>query len=98
MPPRWPARRYRHAYHDARATLLIGKTATSRGLPLEHYAFPAFGIPSFRPIGPEVEPCVVYSIARQESAFNPRVVSSAHALGLMQVTPDAGRLLPRNST
>ncbi len=82
-------------HHDARATLLIGKTATSRGLPLEHYAFPAFGIPSFRPIGPEVEPCVVYSIARQESAFNPRVVSSAHALGLMQVTPDAGRFIAK---
>jgi soluble lytic murein transglycosylase len=82
-------------HHDARATLLIGKTATRRGLPLEHYAFPAFGIPSFRPIGPEVEPCVVYSIARQESAFNPRVVSSAHALGLMQVTPDAGRFVAK---
>ncbi len=82
-------------HHDARATLLIGKTATSRGLPLEHYAFPAFGVPSFRPIGPDVEPCVVYSIARQESAFNPRVVSSAHALGLMQVTPDAGRFIAK---
>ena len=28
---------------------------------------------------------------RQESAFNPHVVSSANAYGLMQVTPDAGR-------
>jgi len=34
---------------------------------------------------------VVYSIARQESEFNPRDVSTAHALGLMQVTPEAGR-------
>src|SRR5256885_8379441 len=38
-----------------------------------------------------VEPAVVYSIARQESAFNPKTVSSAKALGLMQVTPEAGR-------
>ena len=38
---------------------------------------------------------VVYSIARQESAFNPRVVSSANALGLMQVTPDAGRFIAK---
>ena len=30
-------------------------------------------------------------IARQESAFNPAVVSPAQAYGLMQVTPDAGR-------
>jgi soluble lytic murein transglycosylase len=34
---------------------------------------------------------VVFSIVRQESAFNPRVISSARALGLMQVTPGAGR-------
>ena len=31
-----------------------------------------------------------YSIARQESHFNQKVVSSAHAMGLMQVTPAAG--------
>jgi soluble lytic murein transglycosylase len=82
-------------HNDARATLLIGKAALGRGMPLEQYAFPIFGMPSYRPIGPEVEPCVVYSIARQESAFNARVVSSAHALGLMQVTPDAGRFVAK---
>jgi len=78
-------------HDDARATLLIGKIALGRGFPLEHYAFPDFGVPKFQPVGPEVERCVVYSIVRQESAFNPRVVSSANALGLMQVTPAAGR-------
>ncbi len=78
-------------HNDARASLLIGKAALARGLPLERYAFPAFGIPAYQQIGPAVEPCVVYSIVRQESAFNPKVVSSANAIGLMQVTPDAGR-------
>jgi soluble lytic murein transglycosylase len=58
---------------------------------MERYAFPNFGVPDYQPIGPAVEPCVVYSIVRQESAFNPRVVSSANAIGLMQVTPAAGR-------
>ena len=82
-------------HHDARSTLLIGKTALGRGLPFEHYAFPAFGMPNYQQIGPEVEAPVVYSIARQESAFNPRVVSSANALGLMQVTPDAGRFIAK---
>jgi soluble lytic murein transglycosylase len=82
-------------HNDARTTLLIGKAALGRGMPFEQYAFPAFGMPNYRPIGPEVEPCVVYSIARQESAFNARVVSSAHALGLMQVTPDAGRFVAK---
>jgi soluble lytic murein transglycosylase len=78
-------------HHDARATLLIGKAALRRGLPFERYAFPDFGLPEYQQIGPEVEACVVYSIVRQESAFNPRVVSSANAIGLMQVTPAAGR-------
>jgi soluble lytic murein transglycosylase len=78
-------------HNDARTTLLIGKAALGHGLPLEHYAFPDFGVPSYQQIGPEVERCVVYSIVRQESAFNSRVVSSANAIGLMQVTPAAGR-------
>ncbi len=79
----------RHA--DARGMLLLGKAALNRGLPFDHYAYPVNGIPPFKQIGPEVEPSVVYSIARQESAFNPSVVSPAQAYGLMQVTPDAGR-------
>jgi soluble lytic murein transglycosylase len=82
-------------HNDARATLLIGKTALSRGFPFEYYAFPTFGVPNYQQIGPQVEPCVVYSIARQESAFNTRAVSSANALGLMQVTPDAGRTIAK---
>jgi soluble lytic murein transglycosylase len=76
---------------DARGMLLLGKAALNRGLPFDHYAYPVSGIPPFKQIGPEVEPSVVYSIARQESAFNPAVVSPAQAYGLMQVTPDAGR-------
>jgi soluble lytic murein transglycosylase len=78
-------------HSDARGMLLLGKAALNRGLPFDHYAYPVNGIPSFKQIGPEVEPSVVYSIARQESAFNPSVVSPAQAYGLMQVTPDAGR-------
>jgi soluble lytic murein transglycosylase len=76
---------------DARAMLLIGKAALGRGYALEHYAFPTIGIPDYRAIGPAVEKGVVYSIARQESIFNQRTVSSAKAMGLMQVTPEAGR-------
>jgi soluble lytic murein transglycosylase len=78
-------------HNDARATLLIGKAALGHGLPLERYAFPDFGIPNYQQIGPAVDLCVVYSIVRQESAFNPKVVSGANAIGLMQVTPAAGR-------
>ena len=79
----------RHA--DARGMLLMGKAALNRGLPFDFYAYPVNGIPSFKQIGPEVERSIVYAIARQESAFNPSVVSPAQAYGLMQVTPDAAR-------
>jgi peptidoglycan lytic transglycosylase len=76
---------------DARAMLLMGKAALNRGMPFDFYAYPITGIPPFKSIGPEVEPSIIYAIARQESAFNPAVVSPAQAYGLMQVTPDAGK-------
>jgi soluble lytic murein transglycosylase len=76
---------------DARGMLLMGKAALNRGLPFDFYAYPVTGIPPFKSIGPEVEQSIVFAIARQESAFNPAVVSPAQAYGLMQVTPDAGR-------
>ena len=76
---------------DARSMLLLGKAALNRGLPFDFYAYPVTGIPPFKSIGPEVEQSIVFAIARQESAFNPAVVSPAQAYGLMQVTPDAGK-------
>jgi len=76
---------------DARSMTLIGKPALARGYALEHYAFPTFGIPDYHPIGPAVDISIVYAIARQESTFYQGDVSSAKAVGLMQVTPEAGR-------
>ncbi len=76
---------------DARAMLLVGKAALNRGLPFDFYAYPVNGIPPFKSIGPDVEQSIIFAIARQESGFNPAVVSPAQAYGLMQVTPDAGK-------
>jgi soluble lytic murein transglycosylase len=78
-------------YHDAHATLLIGEAALARGKVMEQYAFPDFGVPSYTAIGPAIDRCVVYSIVRTESAFDQRGRSLANAVGLMQVTPGAGR-------
>lgn len=77
--------------NDARAMLQIGKPALGRGLALDHYAFPTIGIPQHTQIAPEIERSVIYSVARTESAFDQRDRSSANAVGLMQVTPEAGR-------
>jgi soluble lytic murein transglycosylase len=78
-------------HDDANATLMIGKTALARGLALDHYAFPAIGIPRYAPIAPDIDRSVVFSVARTESAFDQRDKSPANAVGLMQVTPEAGR-------
>jgi soluble lytic murein transglycosylase len=78
-------------YNDAKVTLVIGKTALARGVPTEQYAFPEIGVPSYSPIAPPVDKRIVYSIVRTESAFDQRDRSPANAVGLMQVTPEAGR-------
>ena len=77
--------------NDARSMLQIGKPALARGLGLDHYAFPTIGIPRHSPIAPDIGRTMTYSVARTESAFDQRDKSSASAVGLMQVTPEAGR-------
>ncbi len=77
--------------NDARAMLQIGKAALGRGLALDPYAFPTIGIPPHSPIGPQIDRSIIYSVARTESAFDQRDKSPANAVGLMQVTPEAGR-------
>ncbi len=77
-------------YGDGRAMLLLGQYAYGRGLPMDYYAYPTVGLPDYKPIGPPVDPAVTYSIARQESHLSMKVVSTAQAMGFMQVTPAAG--------
>jgi soluble lytic murein transglycosylase len=78
-------------HDDAPAMLQLGKIALARGLPLDLYAFPEIGIPHHNQIAPSIETGMIYSVARTESAFDQRDKSPAKAVGLMQVTPEAGR-------
>jgi soluble lytic murein transglycosylase len=76
---------------DARATLILGKLATQRGIPLDDFAFPTFGVPYYQPVANSADKTIVYAIARQESAFAPTATSTAGAKGLMQLMPDTAR-------
>ncbi|MBK9082778.1 MAG: lytic transglycosylase domain-containing protein [Rhizobiales bacterium] len=76
---------------DARALLILGKLATQRGAPLDEAAFPIFGVPDYQAVGASAEKAIVYSIARQESAFQTDVVSHAGAKGLMQMLTATAR-------
>jgi soluble lytic murein transglycosylase len=76
---------------DAHVSLTLGKLAASRGVALDDMAFPAYGVPSFATLPGSASRSVVYAIARQESAFEPRAVSSAGAMGLMQMIASTAR-------
>ena len=78
-------------HEDAHVMLEIGKSALDRGLALDHYAFPIIGIPLHDQIAPPIDRSIIYSIAKTESAFDQHDKSPAKAVGLMQVTPEAGR-------
>jgi soluble lytic murein transglycosylase len=73
------------AQRDAHASLTIGKILAQRRIPMDSLAFPTYGVPAYDPVENSASPAVVYAIARQESAFDPKAVSSAGAKGLMQM-------------
>ena len=77
--------------HDAKLSLTFGKSASYRGVALDQVAFPDYGVPEFSPLPGSAPRSIVYAIARQESAFDPRAVSSAGAMGLMQMIASTAR-------
>jgi soluble lytic murein transglycosylase len=85
------------SHRDAKAMVLIGKAATQKGLPLDMAAFPTNGIPTFEAGGEPVEKPLVYAIARQESIFDAKVVSSAGARGLMQLMPATAKITAKRA-
>ena len=64
-------------HEDPQSTLLIGKAALARGLPVVPYAFPTRALPRYKPMGAAIDPSMVYAVMRTESEFDPRDVSPA---------------------
>ncbi|MEZ5839951.1 MAG: lytic transglycosylase domain-containing protein [Hyphomicrobiales bacterium] len=83
-------------YGDHRAALQIGIVADKRDIGLETLAFPVNAIPKSARIAGGVERPLVYAIARQESAFDPRAVSGAGARGLLQLLPETAKRTAKN--
>ena len=46
--------------------------------------------------GQSVHPALVYGVARRESAFDPNIISSAKAQGLMQIIPSTAKQVARS--
>jgi soluble lytic murein transglycosylase len=76
---------------NARFSLTLGKLASYRGVWIDDAAFPTFGIPTFAALPGSAPKSLVFAVARQESAFDPHVVSIAGAVGLMQMLPSTAR-------
>ncbi|PWB83363.1 MAG: lytic transglycosylase [Methylocystaceae bacterium] len=80
-----------HRRRDAKISLTLGKLASYRGMAIDDAAFPAYGVPQFSALPGSASRSIVYAIARQESAFDPKAVSSAGAMGLMQMIASTAR-------
>jgi soluble lytic murein transglycosylase len=78
-------------FHDAKLSLVFGKLASYRGVALDDVAFPDYGVPHYDALAGSASRSIVFAIARQESAFDPKAVSSAGAMGLMQMIASTAR-------
>jgi soluble lytic murein transglycosylase len=84
------------ALGDTQMAVRIGKAAIARGLNLIVYSYPVHAFPAYSPLRDPPEAALMLGIARQESEFNPEIVSGAGARGILQVMPITARHVCRD--
>jgi soluble lytic murein transglycosylase len=80
-----------YALGDHQMAVRVGKTGVARGMNLFAYSYPVHPFPEYKPLRRSPERALLLAIARQESEFNPGIISHAGARGLLQVMPITAR-------
>jgi soluble lytic murein transglycosylase len=75
----------------------IAKRASQQHLLLTEYLYPVLDLPAYMGTLSAPEPALILALARQESEFNPRAVSSAGARGIMQLMPSTAQITARKN-
>jgi soluble lytic murein transglycosylase len=78
-----------------RTALRNAKAGLFRNVIAVNAAYPLIDLPETVRSGNRIEPALVLSIIRQESEFDPSVVSHANAHGLMQLIPGTAQMQAR---
>jgi soluble lytic murein transglycosylase len=81
---------------DHQMAVRVGKTGVARGMNLYAYSYPVHPFPEYKPLRQSPERALLLAIARQESEFNPEIISHAGARGILQVMPITARHICRD--
>jgi soluble lytic murein transglycosylase len=75
--------------------LRFAKGAGMRGIDIDSWSYPIYGLPNWQQVGKPIEKSLVFALSRQESEFDPNAGSSVGAQGLMQLMPGTARLVAK---
>ena len=80
-------------HNDARAACCSSASRRSAAAcAFDHYAFPTIGIPDYTPIGPQIDRRSSIRSCAPKARSTSGDCRCANAIGLMQVTPEAGQI------